>query len=208
MYQKKITKEFIKQFLPDNPIIIEAGAHKGKDTAQMAQIWPAGKIYAFEPVENLYKKLYEVSLNYSNIIVSNYAISDKSGEETFFECSECDAVGSLLEPLEIKIKRPGLNFKKNYVKTITLDDWAKKFHIEKIDFAWLDMQGAELKALKASDNIFKSLSLVQIEVNLTERFKTAPHYDEIKSWFLSHNFKVLLEDFHHNDWGDVLFIKK
>ncbi|MCL4360966.1 FkbM family methyltransferase [Candidatus Dependentiae bacterium] len=208
MYQRKITKEFIKQFLPENPIILEAGAHKGRDTVEMAKLWPQGKIYAFEPVEKLYKKLHENTLNYSNIIISNYALSNKSGQEIFYDCLECDAVGSLFEPYEIKIKRPGLNFKKIYVKTLTLDDWAKEFQIEKIDFAWLDMQGAELKVLKASNNILKSFKLIQIEVNLCERFKYAPAYDEIKSWFRDQGYKILLEDFHHNDWGDVLFIKE
>ena len=33
-----ITKTFIQQFLPENPIILEAGAYNGKDTKIMASM--------------------------------------------------------------------------------------------------------------------------------------------------------------------------
>ena len=33
---------YIAQFLPQNPIIIEAGAHRGTDTIAMSRHWPQG----------------------------------------------------------------------------------------------------------------------------------------------------------------------
>jgi FkbM family methyltransferase len=53
----KISKEFIKHFLPINPIIIDAGAHIGVDTIEMSKIWRKGQIYAFEPVPTLFAEL-------------------------------------------------------------------------------------------------------------------------------------------------------
>ena len=43
-------KELIKQYLPINPVVIEAGAHIGTDTVEFSKIWPKGSIYAFEPI--------------------------------------------------------------------------------------------------------------------------------------------------------------
>src|ERR1700733_5696671 len=37
------------QYLPSNPIIVEAGAFDGKDTQLMAQFFPQGAIHTFEP---------------------------------------------------------------------------------------------------------------------------------------------------------------
>jgi FkbM family methyltransferase len=53
----KISKYFIKQFLPINPRIIDAGAHIGVDTIEMSRIWEKGRIYAFEPVPTLFSEL-------------------------------------------------------------------------------------------------------------------------------------------------------
>ena len=44
-----IPKEYIKKFLPENPIIVEAGAHNGSDTEEMARMWPDGKIETVLP---------------------------------------------------------------------------------------------------------------------------------------------------------------
>ena len=54
-----LPKKYFLKFLPENPVILEAGAHKGKDTVEMAKLWPAGTIHAFEPVPSLFKKLGE-----------------------------------------------------------------------------------------------------------------------------------------------------
>jgi len=51
-----IPKKYFRAFLPEKPVILEAGAHKGKDTVELAKIWPKGTIHAFEPVPTLFKK--------------------------------------------------------------------------------------------------------------------------------------------------------
>ena len=49
-------KHFIAQFLPENPVILEAGAHVGTDTVEMVNLWPKCTVYAFEPVPELFDK--------------------------------------------------------------------------------------------------------------------------------------------------------
>jgi hypothetical protein len=48
-----IPKEFFRKFLPEKPVIVEAGAHVGSDTIQMGSLRPKGNICAFEPVPEL-----------------------------------------------------------------------------------------------------------------------------------------------------------
>ena len=38
--QAPILKEGIKQYLPENPRILEAGAHIGRDTVKLSKLWP------------------------------------------------------------------------------------------------------------------------------------------------------------------------
>jgi hypothetical protein len=35
-----VPKGSMKQFVPGNPIVVEAGAHVGSDTVEMSKIWP------------------------------------------------------------------------------------------------------------------------------------------------------------------------
>ena len=48
-----VPKGHIKLFAPDNPIVVEAGAHVGSDTIEMSKLWPGGTIHAFEPIPHL-----------------------------------------------------------------------------------------------------------------------------------------------------------
>lgn len=52
-----IPKEIIGEYLPYNPVIIEAGAHIGIDTIEMHKLWPKSTIYAFEPMSDLFDRL-------------------------------------------------------------------------------------------------------------------------------------------------------
>src|SRR3989304_6137581 len=80
--QAPITKEIIKQFLPNNAIIVEAGAHIGRDTLKMSLLWPQGTIYAFEPVPELFAQLVERTKEQLNVRCFNIALSTVRGTAT------------------------------------------------------------------------------------------------------------------------------
>jgi hypothetical protein len=40
----------IARYLPPNPVIVEAGAHDGTNTIEMAEFWPGATLHAFEPL--------------------------------------------------------------------------------------------------------------------------------------------------------------
>jgi FkbM family methyltransferase len=209
MEQGPIYKEQIAEYLPSNPIIIEAGAHIGRDTIKMATLWPKATIYAFEPVRPLFEKLTENSKAYPNIHRYNLALSDHTGKETLYVSSGASsAVSSLLEPHEYAQQRPNVQFTPQQVETITLDEWAKLHKVSVVDFMWLDMQGAELRVLNAAPNVLKSVKALLFEVSLTERFKGNPLYDEAKSWMESHGFVIVRQDEPKHNKVNLLCVKK
>lgn len=60
---EKISKKYLKKFLPQQPTIIDCGAHDGSDSVELASTI-GGNIYSFEPVPvptcpNLY--IFEIS---------------------------------------------------------------------------------------------------------------------------------------------------
>ena len=203
-----IPKKYFVRFLPQNPIILEAGAHKGKDTVEMAKIWPSGVIHAFEPVPQLFVMLENNTRNLKNVHCYQLALGNTRGSETLFVSSGAsDGSSSLLPPKELLHNFPTVYFdKKLPVNTITLDEWAKENGITKIDFIWLDLQGMELMVLKSGYNLLKTVSAIYTEVSSNEIYERQTLYSDLKDWLLSNNFKIEREEIEKG-CGNVFFIK-
>jgi 2-O-methyltransferase len=206
--QAQITKQYIAQFLPQNPTILEAGAHIGRDTVKMSKLWPEGAIYAFEPVPELFKQLQENTKAYTNIICFPVALSNRVGHATMYVSSGAStAASSLHEPSEYHIKRPEVSFTPVELPTTTIDTWAKEQDIDHIDFMWLDMQGHELIALEGAAKILPTVKVILIEASLTERFKDNPLYQEVHAWMEKHGFQAVQEDIPKHDKINILFVR-
>jgi len=204
-----IDKKYIAKFLPKNPIIVEAGAHVGLDTIEMAKIWPESKIYAFEPVLEIFNQLKKNTSKYSNITCIKLGLSNKTGVGKMFVSSGAsDGSSSLLEPKEHLVIHPNVKFEKSStISIISLDDWVKKNNIKKIDFLWLDLQGMEYSVLKKSKNLLKSTKVIVTEVSLVENYSNGVLYPKLKSFLLKNWFKIEKEEILWEDGGNVLFIK-
>lgn len=203
---EKIPLALIYRLLPYDPVIFEAGAQFGEDTEWMAQLWPASEIHAFEPVPDSYSILETIASKYSNIHSYPIALSDVVGSVNMYLAG---GATSVLKPTE--------SFNRDYfhadldhpiaVQCTTIDKWATENNIEKIDFLWLDMEGNELKALKAAPNILKTVSVIYTEVNLQEFWEGAVQYKELKSWLESQGFTEIWSDIVPTWHGNVLFVR-
>lgn len=209
MSHQKISRDYIASLLPSNPLVLEAGARFGKDTRRMSILWPQGHIYTFEPVPALFAQVVELSKTLPNVTCYNMALADIVGSlPLHVSGGQSDACSSLLEPYTCLEERPLITFEQTImVPTTTIDAWATTNAIPRLDFLWLDLQGAELLALKGATETLKTVRALLIEVNLTERYKNAPHYHDIKAFLTAHGFKLDTEALHHETWGDALFIK-
>jgi FkbM family methyltransferase len=206
-----INKEFIRHFLPANPVIIDAGAHRGDDSIEFARLIPSAEIHAFEPVPAIFDSLKAAAAEYKQIRCYKVALSNSTGhQEMHVSSGGSDASSSLLAPVDHLKDHPDTFFnEKIVVNTVTLDEWAVEQKIEKIDFLWLDMQGFELNVLKASSQAFQRVSAVHMEVSTKQTYENVPQYSEIRSWMESRGFKVEVEEIPAGwDMGNVLFVKK
>lgn len=205
-----ISKQVIQKYLPENPIILEAGAYDGGDTRQMAALWPKSTIYAFEPIPELFNKMRVNTLNHLQIRRFKLALSDQNGEATFYVSSGMsDASSSLLKPKEHLNVCPTVKFNEIItVETITLDDWAEQNNVDHIDFMWLDMQGGEYQMLKASTKILPTVQVILTEVSYKELYEGCPNFPEFKAWMESQGFVLVDEDSSPGAWGDALFVRK
>lgn len=209
--REQISKVVLKKYLPATPVIIDCGSHDGSDSVALIKIFRQARIFCFEPVPELYTRLLKNTKPYQSITSYQLALADKNGMLTFYISEgQSDASSSLLEPIEHLKDHPGTLFnKKIQVKTSTLDTWAAENNIVKIDMLWLDMQGFELKMLKESKVIFKTVSVVHTEVSTKETYKDVAQYNEYRSFLEDNGFVVIIEAIPNGwDMGNVLFVKK
>lgn len=200
---------YLKKILPSNPNILECGSHDGYDTAKLANFWPEGKIFAFEANPDVYKILSKVARYNPNIFTYPMAISDKTGKSTFvISGGKTNASSSLMEPKEY-LFHPEIEFTHSIqVDCITIKEWAIANKINKLDFLWLDMQGAEPLALMGLDQLFENVSAIFSEINFKENYKGNWLYPELKEYLKTKGFEVIYTDIHYEDSGNALFVRK
>lgn len=204
-----ITLRTIAKFLPRNPVIVEAGAFNGVDTVKMALFWPRGTVHAFEPTPTAYASLADRTAQLRNVYCYQLALSDSVGmREMYLSSGRSTASSSLQRPKSHLEDHPDVYFRETIqAATTTLPQWQQDFHVEHIDFLWLDMQGHELTMLKAATDTLTTVSAIFTEVSLKETYEGVPLYHEVRDWMAGQGFSVQAEALAWSDMGTVLFVR-
>lgn len=205
--------ELIQRFIPENPVIFEAGAHYGEDSIKFATRWPLGKILSFEPNPHAFELFLKTTEGYSNIYGFPIAISNYNGTATLYVCYGTngnevifEGASSLLEPseeMEIHYQGPKVE-----VPCMILDDWCEINGIHNIDFMWLDMEGLELQVLSASPKIFDTVKAIYVETNFYKFRKGTTLYNDLKNFLESKGFKMLSHWYMESIQGNAIFVRK
>jgi FkbM family methyltransferase len=206
----QIDKEALRAWLPEDPVIVEAGAHIGTDTVELAALWPAGRIFAFEPVPDVFAGLEGTTKALGNVEVVCAALGEVTGPmKMWLSGGASDGSSSLRAPKEHLAEHPTVTFGATAdVPVMTLEDWAQQQGLKRIDFLWLDMQGHELAALSAAGAILDTVSVIVLEVFLKELYEGAPLWPEVRAWLEDHGFRVEAELLPWPDSGNVVMVRR
>lgn len=208
---EKISKRFIARLLGPSPVVVDCGAHTGEDTIEMSALWPSGIIHAFEPVNRLFGELKSAARERKNVRCYNLAIADQTGSSAMFVSSGgSSASSSLLEPEDHLISHPDVSFsEREVVEVTTFAAWARAEAVTRVDLFWLDMQGGELPALKASEDLVRSATVIHTEVSMRQTYRGAALYPEVRAWLVERGFVVVREAVPAGwDMGNVLFCRR
>jgi 2-O-methyltransferase len=199
----------IAAHLPPAPVVIEAGAHIGVDTVRLARKWPEGRIYAFEPVPEVFRKLQERVSRLPNASCFQLALGGQDGTaEIHLSGGASDGSSSLLKPKEHLRDHPDVTFDRTTSVTVrTVDSWAAEHGVDRVDFLWLDMQGLELQVLQAAPVTLATVSAIYSEVSLRETYEGAALYPELAKWLEKAGFTIAVERLPWKDMGNVLFVR-
>ncbi|MGH7156965.1 MAG: FkbM family methyltransferase [Candidatus Saccharimonadales bacterium] len=204
-------------------VIFEIGACEGEDTIKLRRKYPNAQIYAFEPLPANIKKIRANYKKYGehNINLFQLALSDKRAKAEFF-VSSGHPVGipnskdwdygnkssSLLPPKDHKRIHPWVKFDKHaVVSTERLDNFCQAHSISKIDFIYLDVQGAEKMVLEGAGNYLNDVKLIWLEVEAIELYEGQPLKYDIEKFMTGKGFKRI-KDTVGSIAGDQLYINR
>ncbi|PLX70658.1 MAG: hypothetical protein C0602_03875 [Denitrovibrio sp.] len=126
-----------------NDVVVDAGAScsklKDNTTLKFAED-TTGMVHAFEPAPGIYENLLEDVKDIANVTAYDLALSDSTGDSFFIESS---GSSRLMDYGHSKCTK---------VDMVKLDDTVSG----KVDFIKMDIEGAELSALKGSEKILKT----------------------------------------------------
>jgi FkbM family methyltransferase len=214
VYRDRIPYNAIATYLPANPVIVEAGAHDGSTTVEMASFWPQSTIHAFEPVSaaaiEVRRKVaefgtrvqcHQLALGDADSFMDMYVSGDGSA-------GSCQS-SSLLAPTDAqKCEFPAIPFgAKEKVRVISLDSWAAESGQDSVDFMWLDMQGYELVALAGARKVLPQVSAIHMEVSNVQLYEGASLYPAVRRAMADWGFEPVIEAFFRVS-GNVLFARR
>lgn len=134
------------QLCENSEVIIDIGANSGIYSLVAKSVKPDSKVYAFEPVNRVYRKLVKnIELNDLKIITKELAISDKTGSAIIYDNLN-EHVYSVT--VNKNLFAPTTKVVESLIKTITLDDFIKDTKIDKIDLIKIDVETHEPEVLE------------------------------------------------------------
>jgi FkbM family methyltransferase len=172
-----------------NPkVYLDIGSRDLIQTIEVAQYHPDTKFIAFEPVPWQYQICYERSLEWDNIEVFNFAISDEEGFADFWQVNKNTGGSSLLEPIDVPYSDG--TWEKIKVRTKRLDSVLEFLGIDSVDCIWMDTQGTELKALKSLGNYLNDVLFIHTEASPNPYYKDHILKNELEYFLHSHGFST------------------
>jgi len=213
--QGSIDLSWLPQFLPYNPVILEAGAFRGAETCRAAKIWPKGRVIAFEPNPGAYAELqsaveearldnvetYPLALHRYNGTAALNVCLGMQGKDPIY--GYASSLLPLTPEMEIYCKGPQVE-----VPCVVLDDWCKENGIDRIDVLRLELEGMELPVLESSPEILKSVKVVFVKTIIHPYRRGMTQYHDLKNFLLKSNFVLLSHWFTRGIDGHAVFLSR
>ncbi len=143
--------------------ILDLGANTGVFSLIAKAVNPESKVYAFEPVQRVFKKLKQnVALNSYDVVCVDKAVSNFAGKAFIYDTN---AEHILSVTVNYNYLPPTVKVQEVEIETITLNNYLKETKIPKVDLMKIDVETHEPEVLEGfSDYLDKYRPTMLIEI--------------------------------------------
>lgn len=142
--------------------------------------------------------------------VFNYTVSDVDDVELELNITNNGQSSSILQLDRHTIHHPHIYVTSTVmVKSKRMDTLLTEnnINIDDYDFLNIDIQGAELLALKGFGSLLNNIKYIYTEVNSSYVYKNCALITEIDEYLSKYGFKRVETSMTNFEWGDALYIK-
>lgn len=184
--------------------VLHVGANVGEE-ASVYHMLGIKKGLFIEANPDIFLKLKSNLSSYPEYTALCFAITDESNQEVTLHISNNGSQSSSLLQLGThRIQHPEVYFTGDItVRSMRLAD----MNIEGYDFLNMDIQGAELMALRGAGKKLSQFKALYLEVNRHEVYEGCGLIDEVDHYVGKFGF-TRVETIWVGGWGDALYIKK
>jgi FkbM family methyltransferase len=194
--------EIARAVLGTQPVktIVEIGARDCAETLDFEAAFPQARIVAFECNPATLPVCREAVRGHARVKLIEKAVSDRSGRVSFFPTDPARTVTKHANgnPGASSLFRaapgyPHETYVQNEisVEATTLAEVMQAEAIAQIDLLWMDIQGAELLALKGLREKIAAVTLIHLEVEFLPIYAGQPLFDEVHDHLRRNGFRLL-----------------
>jgi len=187
--------------------VLHCGANVGEEAPVYLELGIKKQIW-IEANPEIFLKLKSNISNNPDAIAYNTCIGDVQDQiVTFHVSNNGSQSSSILELGTHKIAHPEVNYVSEIKMRVDRIDYLFS-RLDGYDFLNIDLQGAELKALKGMGDLLNQFKWAYLEVNKEELYKGCALVGEIDEYLSHYGFKREETKWCGNTgWGDALYIK-
>lgn len=211
----KIARRFLGKDGIEN--IMEIGARDGIETKAFHHFFPQAKIYTFECNPSTVPLWRENTKDIPEVVLTEKAVSDREGTISFFPIDPSttksewkDGNPGASSLLKASGEYPVEQYGQKEIKVLTTT--LKKFFLEQrishLNLIWMDIQGAELMALRGLEERIHDIDIIHTEVEFIEIYKGQPLALDIKKFMSDNDFLLCYFTTFGHYSGDAVFINQ
>jgi FkbM family methyltransferase len=207
-----------RKFLRGDPkVIFEMGAREASDTLAFAEKLPESQIFAFECNPGTLSRAREAVADRSNIKLIEKAVADREGRLTFHAINSAKTISPWTDGnpgASSLFKASGKFPVETYVQdevsveATTLKKVIEDERLDGIDLLWLDLQGAELMALRGLGSRLRDVKVIHTELEFFEIYAGQPLYADVNAFLGKHGFRLVSFTSVGRYFGDGVYVNK
>ena len=172
-----------------NSVILECGSYDGKDAIYLSENYKR-KVYSFEALPTLIENAKKNTRNY-NVEIINVAVSNTHNKIVTFYKSDTKfpKSSSLYNKTTMTSHKVMNNPIKYNVKSISLNKWISENDLKnRVELITMDLQGAELLALKGLIPFDKSIKYIVVEADFNHIYDNCSTIKDVAIFLEKYNF--------------------
>ena len=143
---EKISMQYWIELSRNSTVVLDIGANTGVYSLVTKSLNPLSRIYAFEPLKQMFKKLvFNNELNNYDIVCIEKAVSDKNGKAIIYETGTDHVAAATLNA---ETRHYGNMNVETEIEAITLDTFINENNVGKIDLIKMDVETYEPNVLE------------------------------------------------------------